>query len=82
MEFGSLVCKPKDPHCNICIFKKFCKFKKSNKKNKLTSPINFSKKNYSIFCYINNNKQIGLTNKNDLGFLKNCNLPIIKEKNK
>ncbi len=80
MEFGSLVCKPKDPHCNICIFKKFCKFKKSNTKNKLTSPINFSKKSYSIFCYINNNKQIGLTNKNDLGFLKNCNLPIIKEK--
>ena len=44
MEFGSLVCKPKDPHCNICIFKKFCKFKKSNTKNKLTPPINFSKK--------------------------------------
>ena len=80
MEFGSLVCKPHDPHCNKCTLRKFCKFEKSDKKNKLTSPVNFNKKNYNIFCYINKNKQIGLTNKNNLGFLKNFNLPIVKEK--
>ena len=80
MEFGSLVCKPQNPYCNICTLRNFCKFKKSNKKNKLTTPVNFNKKNYNIFCYINKNKQIGLTNKNNLGFLKNFNLPIVKEK--
>ncbi len=80
MEFGSLVCKPQNPNCNKCTLRKFCKFKKSNKENKLKSPINLNKKNYNIFCYINKNKQIGLTNKNNLGFLKNFNLPIVKEK--
>ncbi len=80
MEFGSLVCRPQDPHCNSCVLKKFCNFKKLRKKKKLTPRIIFDKKNYNIFCYINKNKQIGLTNKNNLGFLKNFNLPIIKEK--
>ena len=41
MEFGSLVCKPQDPHCNICTLRKFCKFKNSNKKKKLKSTIKF-----------------------------------------
>ena len=35
--------------------------------------------NYNIFCYLNNNKQIALTNKNKISFLKNFNLPEIKE---
>ena len=80
MEFGSLVCKPQDPLCNICALRKFCKFEKTNKKTRLKSTMNFNKKNYNIFCYINKNKQIGLTNKNNLGFLKNFNLPIVEEK--
>ena len=38
-------------------------------------------KNYDIFCYINTNKQIALTKKNQISFLKNFNLPTIKESN-
>ena len=36
-------------------------------------------KNYDIFCFLNNKRQIALTKKNNLGFLKNFNLPMIKE---
>ena len=39
------------------------------------------KKDYNIFCYINKSKQIALTKKNQLGFLKNFNLPKIEETN-
>ena len=38
-------------------------------------------KNYDIFCYINKKKQIALTKENQIGFLKNFNLPTIKETN-
>ena len=38
-------------------------------------------KNYDIFCYINKKKQIALTKNNQIGFLKNFNLPEIKETN-
>jgi hypothetical protein len=39
-------------------------------------------KNYNIFCYINNKKQIALTKKNETGFLKNFYLPMIVETKK
>ena len=38
-------------------------------------------KDYDIFCYINKKKQIGLTKNNQISFLKNFNLPEIKEAN-
>ena len=38
-------------------------------------------KNYYIFCYINKKKQIALTKNNQISFLKNFNLPAIKETN-
>ncbi len=38
-------------------------------------------KNYDIFCYINKKQQIALTKKNRISFLKNFNLPKIKETN-
>ena len=38
-------------------------------------------KNYDIFCYINKNKEIALTKRNRISFLKNYNLPKIKETN-
>ena len=49
---------------------------------KLINKVKINKKSYNIFCYLNKNKQIGLTKKNDLGFLKEYSLPIIKEKSK
>ena len=82
MEFGALICKPKEPSCNICPINKICKFSNSRKNTKLTDKIKTNKKSYDIFCYLNKNKQIGLTKKNDIGFLKEYSLPIIKEKSK
>ena len=38
--------------------------------------------NYDVFCYINKKKQIALTKENKINFLKNFNLPLIKEKKK
>ena len=32
MEFGALICKPKDPKCSICCLNKNCKYFKSSKK--------------------------------------------------
>ena len=80
MEFGALVCKPKDPNCNICPIKKNCKFYKSGNLVKLTNSIKTNKKSYNIFCYLNKKKQIGLKKNNYFGFLKEYNLPIVKEK--
>ncbi len=80
MEFGALICKPKEPYCSICPINKICKFYKSDKNVKLTETIKTNKKSYNIFCYLNKRKQIGLTKKNNLGFLQEYNLPIVKEK--
>ena len=38
-------------------------------------------KNYDIFCYLNKRKQIALTKENQISFLKNFNLPKMKETN-
>ena len=82
MEFGALICKPKEPRCNICPISKICKFYHSGKNKKLTDKDKKNKKSYNIFCYLNKKKQIGLTKNNDLGFLKEYSLPIVKEKSK
>ena len=80
MEFGALICKPKEPHCRICPINRICKFYKSDKNVKLTDTTKQNKKSYNIFCYLNKKKQIALTKTNDLGFLREYSLPIIKEK--
>ena len=79
MEFGALVCKAKEPKCNICNLKKDCKYFKSSKKVIIKNSKIIENKNYDIFCYINKKKQIALTKKNNLGFLTNFNLPEVKE---
>jgi hypothetical protein len=38
--------------------------------------------NYDVFCYLNNNEQIALTKENKISFLRNFNLPTIKEMKK
>jgi hypothetical protein len=35
--------------------------------------------NYNIFCYVSKKKRIALTKENELKFLKNFNLPLIKK---
>ena len=34
MEFGALICKPKDPKCSQCCLNKSCRYLKSSKKIK------------------------------------------------
>ena len=81
MEFGALICKPKNPNCLTCCLNKTCKYFKSNKKIKNTNNKMIKNKNFDIFCYINRKKQIALTKNNQIGFLKNFNLPEIKKTN-
>ena len=82
MEFGALICKPKDPKCNICNLKKNCKYFNSSKKIKNSKRKMTEDKNYDVFCYVNKKKQIALTKKNNLGFLNQFNLPEIRESKK
>jgi len=79
MEFGALTCKPKDPNCLTCCLKKSCKYFKSNKKVKNFRKKMIKVKNYDIFCYVNKKKQIALAKNSQISFLKNFNMPIIKE---
>jgi A/G-specific adenine glycosylase len=82
MEFGSLICKPKDPKCSVCCLNKSCKYFKSSKKIITKEKKMIKEKNYDIFCYLNSNEQIALTKENKISFLKNFNLPEIKETKK
>ena len=83
MEFGALICKPKEPKCNECKFKKICYYYKLESKVKLSKKIKIKSKNYDIFCYLNKStKQIALTKNNNLSFLRKFNLPKIKERSK
>jgi A/G-specific adenine glycosylase len=82
MEFGALICKPKDPKCVVCCLKKSCKYFKSSKKIITKKKKMIKVVNYDIFCYLSANKQIALTKENKISFLKNFNLPEIKETKK
>ena len=83
MEFGALICKPKDPKCYECRIKKMCSYYTSESKIRFNRKIKIQSKNYDIFCYLKKNKkQIALTKNNDLGFLKQFNLPKIKHTSK
>ncbi len=78
MEFGALICKPKDPKCSQCCLNKSCRYLKSVKKVKIVKRKKIKTMNYNIFCYVNKKKQIALTKDNEISFLKNFNLPLIK----
>jgi A/G-specific adenine glycosylase len=82
MEFGALICKPKDPKCGVCCLNKSCKYFKSSKKIITKEKKMIKEKSYDIFCYLNSNEQIALTKENKISFLKNFNLPEIKETKK
>ena len=80
MEFGALICKPKDPRCYECKIRKTCAYFASESKIGLRRKTKIQSKNYDVFCYLKKNKkQIALTKSNNLGFLKKFNLPKIKE---
>ena len=79
MEFGALICKPKDPKCFNCCLNKSCRYLKSSKKIKTKKRKKIKNMNYNIFCYLNKKKQIALTKENEISFLKNFNLPLMKK---
>jgi len=79
MEFGALICKPKEPRCYECKIKKMCAYYASKSKIRFKRKIKIQSKSYDIFCYLKKNKkQIALTKNIDLGFLKKFNLPKVK----
>ncbi len=82
MEFGALICKPKDPNCLTCCLKKTCKYFKSSKKIKNIRNKMIKNKNYDIFCYINKKKQIALTKSNQISFLKSTNCTFLESYSK
>ena len=79
MEFGALICKPKDPKCSQCCLNKNCRYLKSSNKIDIIKRKKIKVMNYNIFCYVSKKKQIALTKENEIKFLKNYNLPLIKE---
>ena len=79
MEFGALICKPKNPICNNCNLNKNCKYFKSSNKIRNTKFKMIENKNYDVFCYVNKKKQVALTKNNEIGFLNNFSLPEIRE---
>ena len=79
MEFGALVCKPKDPKCGDCCLNKSCRYFKSTNKIKNNKRKQIKIMHYDIFCYLNKSKRIALTKENKISFLKNFNLPSIKK---
>ena len=79
MEFGALICRPKDPKCSQCCLNKSCRYLKSLKKIKIDRRKKIKIMNYDIFCYFNKKKQIALSKENKISFLKNFNLPLIKK---
>ena len=81
MEFGAMQCKSKDPNCLTCCLNKSCKYFKSNKKVKNIRKKMIKNKDYDIFCYVNKKKQIALAKNSQISFLKNFNMPKIKESN-
>ena len=70
MEFGALICKPKNPNCHVCCLNKTCKYFKSKDKIKGKTRKMIKNKNYDIFCYINKKKQIALTKSSNQFFEK------------
>jgi A/G-specific adenine glycosylase len=79
MEFGALICKPKDPKCSQCCLNKSCRYLKSPNKIKINKRKKIKIMNYNVFCYVNKKKQIALTKENKISFLKNFNLPLMKK---
>jgi A/G-specific adenine glycosylase len=80
MEFGAIICKPKDPLCFQCDLRKNCNYFNSIKKVNNIKQMNKKKKYLDIFCYLNNRKQIALTKKHDQSFLNQFNLPKIQDR--
>ena len=56
MEFGALICKPKDPKCSQCCLNKSCRYFKSSNKIETYKRKKIKVMNYNIFCYLSKKK--------------------------
>ena len=56
MEFGALICKPKDPKCSQCCLNKNCRYLRSPNKIKTNKRKKIKIMHYSIFCYVSKKK--------------------------
>ena len=79
MEFGAVICKPRNPLCNLCSLRKDCEFFKKKfyvtQKNKLL----IKSKKYNIFCYLKKRKkEIALTKNKNLSFLRDFKMPEVQ----
>ena len=87
IEFGALICKPKNPLCNLCNLKDNCKFFKGRAYIFRREKSYIREKKYNIYCYLNKQKKaIALTKNKNLSFLNNFKIPktqiTIEEKDK
>ena len=82
MEFGSLICRPKEPKCNICVLQRNCYFFKYGKFNIPIKQNLVEEKKYNVYCYLKKQKKkIALTKNKNLSFLYNFNIPHVKLNN-
>ena len=76
MEFGAVICKPKNPLCNVCDLKKNCQYFKNEISNLINKKRFIKEKKYNIYCYLKKQKkEIALTNNKKLSFLSNFKIP-------
>ena len=50
-----IICKTKDPKCNVCKIKKMSAYYSSESKTRFKRKIKIESKNYDIFCYLKKN---------------------------
>ena len=79
MEFGAVICKPRNPLCNICNLKTNCYFFKNKTSVFANKKRQRKEKKYNIYCYLKKQKkEIALTKNKNFGFLNNFNIPKTK----
>ena len=76
MEFGAVICKPKNPLCNVCNLKKNCQYFNNKISNLINKKRSIKEKKYNIYCYLKKQKkEIALTRNKKLSFLSNFKIP-------
>ena len=80
MEFGAVVCKPKNPLCKVCNLRNYCKFFKREIYIPKKKKYYFKEKKFNIFCYLNKkNKKIALVQNKNLSFLTDFKMPEVQK---
>ena len=79
MEFGAIVCKPKNPLCKTCNLKKDCEFFNSENYILPIKKFTIKEKKFNIYCYLNKyKKEIALTKNKNLSFLNSFKMPEVQ----